>query len=238
MIIDDSENTNNESENGEYSIYKQIEQDQVIPAILDPENKDYLLCIGHKTKTGYRVAFPASLSGIGRDCDWIERFDIVQPMNLPDINNPLGHSKKSSTKNCTIATVQWFNPPWLRQKNKRDNTPNKSNLRYGFTAHALRHAFNIRCHKLGVNQKILADSLGHGLEMNSRTYMRHEQSNSKIQGIKQGIVSFSNEQPETEKLKDRNRYLEDRVKHLETENQKLRTKLAMYEAIEQSRNKN
>ncbi len=54
--------------------------------------------------------------------------------------------------------------------------------KYGFTPHALRHAYNIRGHKLGINQKMLADSLGHSLQMNESTYRRHESDKSKLQG--------------------------------------------------------
>lgn len=226
-IADDSSDINDESENGKFT-FKQIEQDEVIPAILDPDNEDYLLCIGHKTKTGYRVAFPMSPSGVGSDCDWIEKFNIVQPMNLPDIENPLDHHTSSLARRCALATAQWFNPVTKRRKNQRNNTPDESDLRYGFTAHSLRHAYNIRGHKLGINQKMLADGLGHGLDMNSRTYMRHEQGNSKIQGLKQGIAKFSQKQSELERANEK-------IKHLEAENEKLRTELAMYRALEQNK---
>ena len=226
-IADDTEDINNENENEKYS-YRQIEQDEIIPAILDPDNKDYLLCIGHETKTGYRVAFPISPGGIGKNCDWLEKFNLLQPMNLPDVENPLIQKHGTSSLNCTYATIRWFNPPNNYKTNKRKGTLKKETLRYGFTAHALRHAYNIRGHKLGLNQKMLADSLGHGLQMNSSNYMRHEQATSKIQGIKQEISSYSDQNLELERLRAKNKYLE-------TEIEKLRTKLAMYEAIEQAR---
>ncbi|MDJ0681068.1 MAG: hypothetical protein QNJ18_14515 [Xenococcaceae cyanobacterium MO_167.B52] len=229
-IADDSQDVNDENENAKYS-YHQLEQDEIIQAILDPDNKDYYLCIGHQTKTGYRVAFPASPSGIGGDCDWLERFNIVQFMNLPDIKNPLGKCGNGSNLNCTNATVQWFNPSTAYQKKQRNDSPDESTLKYGFTAHSLRHAYNIRCHKLGVNQKEIAQSLGHGININLSTYTRHEQANSKIRGMKQQVSKFSNKQTELERLKDRVRYLEDENKHLKTENNELKTKLAMYEAI-------
>ncbi len=52
--------------------------------------------------------------------------------------------------------------------------------KYGFTPHALRHAYNIRGNQLGINQKMLADSLGHRLQMNSTTYLKHQSEKSKL----------------------------------------------------------
>ena len=208
-IADDTEDTDDENEEGKH-IYEQYRgKTSVIPAIIAPENKDYLLCIGHETKTGYRVAFPMSPSGHSRHCKWIKEFNLLQPLNLPNIPNPLRRIGKNQEGGiiCTTSTTQWFHKK-----------------KYGFTAHALRHAYNIRGHKLGVNQKILADSLGHGLQMNSSTYLRHEQTESKIQGFKYAINEDTYKLSELERLKARNEYLE-------AETEKLRTKLAMYEAI-------
>ena len=231
-IADDNENTENESEDGIYT-YHQIKQNQIIPAILDPNNKDYLLCIGHDTKTGYRVAFPISPSGIGRNCDWVKEFNLLQSMNLPDIKNPLKKRNDNLARRCSRATSDWFNPATLRRKNKRNNSK-KPSLRHGFTAHALRHAYNIRGHKLGITQKMLADSLGHGILMNASTYMRHEQIDSKIQGIQQEVSIQAKTTSKVQELQTQVNYLKDENKYLKTEIEKLRTKLAMYEAIEQS----
>ena len=230
IAFDDLKNTDEKNEKNEYA-YHQIKQNEIIPAILDPNNKDYLLCIGHETKTGYRVAFPISPSGVGRNCDWIKEFNLIQPMNLPDIGNrnPLERGKDKGF-NCTKATVDWFNPTTNYAKRNRNSTPNKSTLRYGFTAHALRHAYNLRAHNLGLTPKTIADSLGHGLQMNLNNYMKHEQLDSKIQGIKQEVLNRSQTLSEIEKLQDRIKYLEDENKHLKTE-------LAMYKAIEQSKHK-
>ena len=236
VIADDSEDINNEGEDGKYT-YQQIKQDEVIPAILDPDNKDYLLCIGHETKTGYRVAFPMSPNGIGRDCNWIQQFNLIQSMNLPDIKEPLKEASNGN-RNCTNITTQWFNPPGNYKKNKHNNALDNSTLRYGFTAHALRHAYNIRGHKLGVTQKMLADSLGHGLQMNSNNYLKHEQTSSKIQGIKREISNQIQAKSKLQELEQENKYFKAENKHLKAENEKLRTKLAMYEAIEQARKNN
>ncbi len=234
--IADLNDIESEDENGKYT-YHQIDEKRIIPAILDPENEDYLLCIGHKTKTGYRVAIPISPSGIGRNCNWIREFNLVQSMNLPDIENPLTSGKNESTKKCTSATVNWFNPNSKREANKRNNT-NKSTLRYGFTAHALRHAYNLRAHKLGVTPKMIADSLGHGMDMNLRTYTRHEGIDSKIEGFQQEVNKEVNKQTEVQKLQEQleqalkqNAYQQDKIKHLESELSELKTRLRMYKAI-------
>ena len=207
-IADDMEGTENEDEEGRY-IYEQWKGELTfIPAILDPENQDYLLCIGHETKTGYRVAFPISPSGHSRECSWIKEFNLVQPLNLPDLTNPLEYSSSGEgSRKCTKVTGGWF-----RER------------KYGFTAHALRHAYNIRGHKLGINQKILANSLGHSLQMNSNNYLKHEGDISKIQGIKQAIHVDTFKRSELERAKEE-------IAVLKAEVEKLRTKLAMYEAI-------
>ena len=203
-VSDDSESDNDEDNESKYVWQRFKGKSKTIPAILDPENTSYLLAIGHETKTGYRIAFPLSPSG----CNWVEQFNIVRPFNIPDIKSPLKRPG-TITKNfyCTTATDHWF----LRRK-------------YGFTPHALRHAYNIRGHKLGVNQKVLSDSLGHGLQMNSNTYLRHESDNSKLAGILQEVSK--------DKLK-RNRIeeLELRNKELKLEVERLKAEVAMYRAV-------
>ncbi len=58
MIVEDLENN---------EVEKRHQGEQtVIPAILDPDNKDYILCIKHETKTGYRMAMPISPEGHNR----------------------------------------------------------------------------------------------------------------------------------------------------------------------------
>jgi hypothetical protein len=47
--------------------------DVTISAILDPNNKDHILCIKHNTKTGYRMAAPLSPEGH----NWIEEFNLL-----------------------------------------------------------------------------------------------------------------------------------------------------------------
>ena len=237
IAIADLEDTKKENEEEQYS-YHQIKQNRIIPAILDPNNKDYLLCIGHETKTGYRVAIPMSPSGIARNCDWVQKFNLVQSMNLPDVKEALKRRPRNGTRNCTHATTKWFNPSSNWQKNKRNNTPNKCTLRYGFTAHALRHAYNIRAHRLGITPKMIADSLGHGQDINLTTYKRHEQIESKIEGIEQEVSKQVKKMSKVQELQSQleqalkqNAYLEDENKHLKAENEKLRTELAMLKAI-------
>lgn len=237
VAIADLDDTKSENENGKYT-YHQIKENRIIPAILDPNNEDYLLCVGHKTKTGYRVAIPISPSGIGRNCNWIKEFNLVHPMNLPNVKNPLERiTSKSSVRKCTDATTAWFNPASKYQKNKRNNT-NESTLRYGFTAHALRHAYNIRAHKLGITPKMIANSLGHGMDMNLRNYQKHEGIDSKVEGIQQEVNRETNKLTKIRELQNQLTesqkqvaYLQDENKHLRTENDELKTKLRMYEAI-------
>ena len=207
-IANDTRNTDDKNENDKY-IYQQYKGNKItIPAILDPNNTEYLLCIGHETKTGYRVAFPLSPS----NHDWIKEFNLLQPLNLPDIPDPLKYTGKNNEGGfaCSNATCRWF-------KDKK----------YGFTPHALRHAYNIRGHKLGVNQKVLCDSLGHGLQMNSSTYLKHEGDNSKLQGIKQAINEDNFKRSQLERLKLEN-------EQLKAENEKLRTENTMYKSLLES----
>ncbi len=228
--IADLDDTKSENEEGKYT-YHQIDKKRIIPAILDPKNEDYLLCISHKTKTGYRVAIPISPGGIGRNCDWIREFNLVQPMNLPGIENPLMYTKNTLIRKCTNATANWFNPSYKHNANKRNNT-NKPTLRYGFTAHALRHAYNLRAHKLGITPKMIANSLGHGMDMNLRTYQRHEGIDSKIDGFQQEVNKEVGKQTEVQKLQEQVACLQDEIKHLKSENNELKTRLRMYKAIE------
>ena len=206
-IADDTEDINNEDEQGKYLWEQYRGKSRIIPAILDPKNEDYLLCIGHETKTGLRVAFPISTNGYCRSCEWIKKFNLLQPLNLPDMPNPLKRrSGKGGNLPCSHDTGQWFRTH-----------------EYGFTPHALRHAYNIRGHKLGINQKVLANSLGHSLQMNSSSYLKHEGDFSKIQGIQQSIDRDMDKRSELERLREENTYLK-------AENEKLRTELTMYKS--------
>ncbi len=223
IAIPDDENSRDENEKGKYS-YRIVKKNDIIYPLLDTvNNPHHILCIGHNTKTGYREAFPISPSGAGKDCDWIEDFNLLQPMNLPDIEKPLEAYPKYDYKRCTAATSSWF----------QEGRSAKS--KYGFSPHALRHAYNIRGHNLGVNQKTLANSLGHGIQMNSWNYMKHEQASSKREGMHMELDRQSNKKTELEKALERTAYLEDENKHLKTEIEKLKTELAMYKAIEQSK---
>ena len=212
IAIADDNVTEDENEQGKFS-YHQLKKRIVIPAILDPGNRDYLLCIGHETKTGYRVAFPICPNGHTSNCKWIKEFNLIQPLNLPDIENPL---ERYSGNNfiCSRLTSHWF----YRHK-------------YGFTAHALRHAYNIRGHSLNINQKALANSLGHGLQMNSSNYLRHEGDVSKIQGIQKEIQRDNSKRNEIEKLESKVEKIKAENEYLKAENERLKTELKLYEAL-------
>ena len=197
--------TGNENNFGKY--YKG--KDEVIPAIKDPNNKLHILAIKHDTKTGYRMAMP--LSPIGHD--WLKEFNLIGEFNLPNLKNPLlasGKNKRGSY-NCALGACRWF----IRHE-------------YGFTPHALRHAYNHRAHQQGVNPKTIADSLGHSMQMNSTVYLNSMPSSRKMQMMKKEIQDFKDKQSEVEKLREE-------IKHLKAENERLRTELKMYEAINKNK---
>ena len=184
----------------------------VIPAILDPNNKEYLLCIKHNTKTGYRVTSPLSPEGH----NWIKEFNLLQSFNLPDIENPLERSNKGrGSHNCTRGACQWFRTH-----------------EYGFTPHDLRHAYNHRGHRLGFNPKALADSLGHSVTMNSTGYLRHMSNNVKLQGIKDAINKEQTKRSKLEELELENKALKAENTALKNQIQLLETKLQLQQYLQ------
>ncbi len=189
--------------------------DMVIPAILDPRNSEHILCIKHDTKTGYRMAMPISPEGH----NWLEEFNLIQPLNLPDIENPLERENSGrSSFSCSNKTGRWF-----------------SEHKYGFTPHDLRHAYNHRGHLLGYNPKTLADSLGHSMQMNGDNYLRHMGDSVKRQAMREARTKDQKKRSELEASKDENKVLKVENLALKNENELLRTKLKMYEAIESSK---
>ncbi|MEM7557278.1 MAG: hypothetical protein AAF378_24975 [Cyanobacteria bacterium P01_A01_bin.84] len=189
--------------------------DFVVPAILDPEDKSYLLCIKHDTKTGFRMVFPLSPEGH----DWIKEFNLLQPLNLPDIPNPLGSRDKNRSKyNCSDATSSWFH----RKK-------------YGFTAHALRHAYTIRGHVRGCNPKALADSGGHSLAMSATTYLRHMGIKVKYDNLIKEISKEQEKRTDFQLLEQENQSLKSKLEAKENEIKLLKTELKMLKAIEESK---
>ena len=183
-------------------------KDEIIPAIIDPDNELFVLAIKHDTKTGYRMAMP--LSPIGHD--WLKEFDLVGQLRLPDIENPLDkHGTNEDNHCCTSATCQWF-----------------KKHRYGFTPHALRHAYNHRAHQQDINPTTIAKSLGHSLQMNTTTYWKSMATSRDVQMMKQAITEAKNNQSELEKIKAECEYLK-------AENERLRTELRMYEAINKNK---
>ena len=192
--------------------------DLIIPAILDPSNKEYFLCIKDSTKTGYRIAAPLSPEGH----NWIEEFNLLQPLNLPDIKNPLKKVGANETgTNSTTGTCRWF---------KRKE--------YGFRPHDLRHAYNHRGHQLGYNPKALADSLGHSIKMNNNNYLRHMSDEVKLEGMKNAIAKEQNKRSRVEKLENELKALKAQLEAKDNEIELLKTKLKMYEAIEESKTNN
>ena len=188
--------------------------DLIIPAVLDPTNKEHFLCIRNATKTGYRIAFPLSPEGH----NWIEEFNLLQDLNLPDIPKPLRRSgKRKSTFACTNTTGSWFK--------RRD---------YGFKAHDLRHAYNHRGHQSGVNHKALADGLGHSMAMNSTGYLKHMSDEVKLQGIKQAIQKEQAKRSENELLRAENQTLKAQLEAAQNKIELLETKLQLNNTYKQS----
>lgn len=193
-----------ESFDGEEDRYEQYTGGEfVIPAILDPANTDKILCIGHNTKTGYRMAMPLSPEGE----NWIETFNLIQPLNLPDIKNPTVRNSMGGSPPCTRITCNWFR----RHK-------------YGFTPHDLRHAYNHRGHELGYNPTLLSKSLGHSLQMNTNNYLRTMADSRNLGMIKNAIVKEKEKRSQLERLTIK-------VESLEQENERLKTEISLYKSL-------
>ncbi len=203
-----------DGEDDEILVQRQAD-DIVIPAILDPSNTIYILCIKHNTKTGYRMAAPLSPEGH----NWIEEFNLLQSLNLPVIKNPLGRTGiGKGGYNCTSLACRWF---------KRHQ--------YGFTPHDLRYAYNHRGHLLGYKPVTLAHSLGHSLQMNSDNYLRYMSDEVKLQGMIEGISKQQERRTKEEILRDEIEALKTKNQALETENKMLKAELLAYRTIEESR---
>ena len=190
----------------------------IIPAILDPNNKEHLLCIKHATKTGYRVAMPLSPDGH----NWLEEFNLLQPLNLPDITNPLERAgKNQSAFRCTKGATYWFRTH-----------------KYGFKAHDLRHACNHRGHQSNYNHKALSDSLGHSVNMNSTGYLRHMNDSVKLEGIVSAINKDRNKRSRVEELEQENKALKYQLEAKDNKIKMLEAELKAYRAIEESKRTN
>ncbi len=178
---------------------------KIIPAILDPENKDYILCIKHDTKTGYRMVAPISPEGH----NWLEEFNLLQPFNIPHIKDALiRNGIHAGGYNCSSAVGKWF------RKRK-----------YGFTPHALRHAYVIRGHILNYNPKALADSAGHSMTMSSTTYTKHMSAETKYENLVSASSKKREKDSENELLKKQVEALTNENAILKNENEMLRAKL-------------
>ncbi len=172
-------------------------QKKIIKAVLDSTNTDHILCIKHDTKTGYRMAIPLSPEGH----NWLKEFNLLQPLNLPDIPNPLKRmGKHEEVCNCTRDTNSWF-------KRKK----------YGFTAHALRHAYNHRGHRLGINLTVLCQSLGHSMQMNNTTYLNTMSHEVKLESMISEISKDKEKRSKIELLEQENKLLKIKIEELENE---------------------
>jgi integrase len=196
---------NLEEENDRYE--QHTGSDFIVPAILEPTNTNKILCIKHATKTGYRMVMPLSPSNE----DWLTEFNLIQPLNLPDIKAPLESKKTGAASPCTVITCHWF----LRRK-------------YGFTPHDLRHAYNHRGHHLGYNPTLLSKSLGHSLQMNSSTYLKTMPDDRTLQMFLEVSQTEKEKQSEIEQLRAENEFLK-------AENEKLKTENNLYKSLSRKR---
>ena len=71
--------------------------------------------------------------------------------------------------------------------------------------------------------------------MNSNNYLRHMSTEVKLQGMLDSISKDKESRSELDKANIEIKALKDKISHLENENEMLKTKLKMYEAIEDSR---
>lgn len=193
-------------------------EDLIVPAILDPDNDEHILCIGHDTKTGYRMASPIS----PEEHNWLKKFNLLQPLNLPDIKTPLKRQSGGlGSFSCTNKTCTWFN-----------------SRSYGFTPHDLRHAYTHRGHRLGFNSKALADSSGHSMTMSSTTYLRHMSDAMKFKGQRDALKKDRNKRSRVEELEQENKALKYQLEAKDNKIKMLEAELKAYRAIEESKRTN
>ena len=205
---DDDNQAKTQRNNGDFNI----------PAILDPTNKEYFLCIKNDTKTGYRIVVPLSPDSH----NWLEDFNLLQPLNLPDIENPLKKIGKNKTSySCTNLACQRFRKGG-----------------YGFTPHDLRHAYNHRGHRLGINIDALCQSLGHSMQINTTVYRDSQSEQVKYSNLQDAVSKNNQRRSENELFKEENKALKAENTALKQEIEVLKTKLQMYEAIKESKDKN
>ena len=160
------------------------------------------------------MAFPLSPG----QSNWIKEFNLLQPLNLPDIKDALTRSGiAESSCNCSIRTSERF------KKHK-----------YGFTPHDLRHAYNHRGHQSGFNPKALADSLGHSMTMNNTGYLRHMSDEVKLEGMISAINQEQEKRNENEVLKAETEALKAQLEAANNEIELLKMKLQLNQTLKES----
>lgn len=180
----------------------EVDSEKIIYPVTDLiNNPHHLVCIKSDTKTGYRIAVPISPEGE----NWFDYFGLNRGAFLPKISNPLkAVGKNSSQKKCSKVIGIDFN--------RRD---------LGFTAHALRHAFNHRGHAQGYDTGFLSDILGHLPNTNTSTYYRTMNPTTKQNKIIKTLEKRQETQDKVAELKAKVESLETENKGLKTENERL-----------------
>jgi integrase len=147
------------------------ENNIIIPSVLSDNNDNRLLAIGNSTKTGSRVTFPVPFEGVNS----FEFFNLNCELKLPIINRSIYENEGYTIQKKRSAHIgAWF--------------INHIGL---FSAHALRHAYNLRGKEQGYDVSTMSLSLGHSEVMNSSTYMKYTHQIRQIEFIQNRLNSKS-----------------------------------------------
>ncbi|MBD2436596.1 site-specific integrase [Nostoc sp. FACHB-110] len=152
---------------------------------LNPKNIDNAWKVDKDCKTGERVVFAIIP-------DWIEIFDLknIEYLNrLKQISSSLLTHIQVDSQVITLAL--WF---------KKVGIP--------FQPYDLRHAFAINGHLLGISIKVMADNMGHSVEMHTSTYQRYFSEENRKQMINEALSKKS----EVELLREENINLKEKIK--------------------------
>lgn len=196
VTLDDSEDGDLPDE------FTEVDSEKIVYPVTDlVNNPHHLICIKSDTKTGYRVAVPISPEGE----DWFNYFGLNRDLFLPEISNPLKpNCKNDCTRKCSKVTGNHF-----------------KSRKLGFTAHALRHAFNHRGHAQGYNTGFLSDVLGHLPNTNTSTYYRTMNPTTKQNKIIKTLEKQQETQDKLAELQAENQNLKGELKGVKTERNRL-----------------
>lgn len=81
---------------------------------------------------------------------------------------------------------------------------NFRNAKIGFHPYDLRHRYAIRGHELGIPIKEMADNMGHGVEMHTKTYQKYMTIDSRRIVYQNAITKANSDENEIEQIKSEN----------------------------------